>query len=278
MTNDELGRFGVWRGYKGFTPEAARELEQLGYGTLWLGGSPPSDLPEIEDLLAATERITVATSIVNIWTAPADEVAESFHRIEKRFPGRFLLGIGVGHPEANGEDARTPYRALVDYLDVLDAAGVPAHRRVIAALGPRVLKLARDRSAGAVPYLIPPEYNRGAREVLGENTLLIAEQKVVLDTDVERAREVGRKFLGMYLGLVNYVKNLRRLGFTEDDVAKPGSDRLIDVLAIHGEAAEIAKGVLAHLDAGADHIAIQPLDKDYLATARALAEVLPLSR
>ncbi|WP_054815781.1 LLM class F420-dependent oxidoreductase [Nocardia arizonensis] len=275
MSIDDLGRFGVWRGYLGFSQEAARELEELGYGALWLGGSPTADLPVVESLLEATETLTVATSIVNIWTAPAEQVAESFHRIEGRFPGRFLLGIGAGHPEANGERARTPYGALVDYLDVLDAAGVPKRSRAVAALGPRVLKLAADRSAGALPYLVPPEYNRGAREVLGE-ALLVSEQKVVLDEDVTRARETGRKMVSMYLNLVNYVGNLRRSGFSEEDVAQPGSDRLVDVLAIHGSAEQLAKGVTAHLDAGADHVAIQPLDDDYIATLRALAAVLPL--
>ncbi|MBH0777562.1 LLM class F420-dependent oxidoreductase [Nocardia bovistercoris] len=278
MTIDDLGKFGVWRGYLGFTPESARELEQLGYGTLWLGGSPPADLPVVESLLEATETLRVGTSIVNIWSAKAEGVAESFHRIEARFPGRFLLGIGVGHPEANGADARTPYRALVEYLDILDSEGVPKQGRALAALGPRVLELARDRSAGALPYLAPPRYNQVAREVLGAGTLLVAEQKVVLDEDVDRARATGRTMVPMYLGLRNYVANLRRLGYTEQDVAGPGSDRLIDDLAIHGSAVEVAAGLVAHLEAGADHIAIQPLDEDYLATLRELAKVLPIAR
>lgn len=271
MTID-FGRYGVWRYYKLFTPEAAAELEQLGYGALWLGGSPPSDLPVVEDLLAATENLKVATSIVNIWTCPAREVAESFHRIEEHFPGRFLLGIGVGHPEANAP-YRSPYEALVEYLDELDEARVPVASRALAALGPKVLKLAADRTAGALPYLTTPEHTAQAREIVGD-ALLVPEQKLVLDTEPERARETGRKVVGMYLGLRNYTSNLRRLGFTDADIAKPGSDRLLDALAVHGTADRVAEQVRAHIEAGADHLALQPLDEDYLATLRALAPLL----
>ncbi|NEW39076.1 LLM class F420-dependent oxidoreductase [Nocardia cyriacigeorgica] len=272
MTIDGLGRFGVWRGYQGFTPEDARELEGLGYSTLWLGGSPPADLPVIEDLLAATEALHVGTSIVNIWTAPAAEVAASFHRIEARFPGRFLLGIGAGHPEFNGP-YRKPYDALVEYLDELDEAGVPQERRALAALGPRVLKLAADRTAGALPYLVPPAHTASAREALGP-ALLAVEHKVVLDDDANRARTTARPAVQMYLGLGNYVRNLRRFGFSESDVTAPGTDDLIDALALHGSAAVVAERLRAHLEAGADHIAVQPLGADYMADLRTLAPAL----
>lgn len=272
------GTYGVWRGYLGFTPEAAREIEELGFGAVWLGGSPPADLSVAESLLEATESLTVGTSIVNIWSARAGEVAESFHRIEHRFPGRLLLGIGAGHREANGAEAIKPYDALVSYLDELDAAGVPEESRALAALGPRVLELARDRTAGALPYLAPPEHTRIARGVVGADALLVAEQKVVVDGDPERARAVARKMIPMYLGLVNYVSNLRRLGFTEEDLTTPGSDRLIDVLALHGEPDRVAAGLAEHLDAGAGHVAIQVLNEDYLAALRSLATVLPLAR
>ncbi len=185
-----LGRFGSFG--RGVTPQQAKEIESLGYGAVWVGGSPPAELAWVEPLLEATTTLQVATGIVNIWTAPAKPVAESFHRIDKAYPGRFLLGIGVGHPEAHSE-YRKPYDALVEYLDRLDDYGVPAHRRVVAALGPRVLKLSADRSAGAHPYLTTPEHTAQARELVGPSAFLAPEHKVVLTTDAEKARSVGRK-------------------------------------------------------------------------------------
>ncbi|WP_433727711.1 LLM class F420-dependent oxidoreductase [Nocardia sp. CA-129566] len=272
MTIEGLGRFGIWRGYLGFTPQDARELEELGYGTLWLGSSPPAELPEIESLLDATESITVATSIVNIWTAPAKQVAESFHRIDARFPGRFLLGLGAGHPEHTGE-YRKPYDALVEYFDELDAAGVPKERRALAALGPRVLKLAADRTAGALPYLVTTEHTARARAVLGPDALLATEHKVVLDEDPVRARATARPRVEFYLDLQNYVANLRRLGFTDEDVTKPGSDRLYDGLVAHGGPEAVVDQLTAHLTAGADHVVIQVLDNEP-AVLRTLAPLL----
>ncbi|MFE7796254.1 LLM class F420-dependent oxidoreductase [Nocardia sp. NPDC057440] len=273
MAIEQLGRFGVWRGYTGFDPEQARELEELGYGTLWLGASPPAELSEVETLLDATESITVATSIVNIWSAPAKQVAESFHRIEARFPGRFLLGLGAGHPEHAG-NYRKPYDALVDYLDELDEAGVPKQRRALAALGPRVLKLAADRTAGALPYLVTPAHTASARQVLGADALLATEHKVVLDTDPVRARATARPRVEFYLDLQNYVANLRRLGFADEDLSRPGSDRLYDALVAHGTADSVADQLAAHLRAGADHVVVQVLDDDPQQTLRALAAAL----
>lgn len=141
-----LGRFGSFG--SGVTPQQATEIEALGYGAVWVGGSPPAALSWVEPILQATTTLCVATGIVNIWSAPAQRVAESFHRIEAAYPGRFLLGIGVGHAEMISE-YRKPYNALVEYLDRLDDYGVPANRRVVAALGPRVLGLSARRSAGA---------------------------------------------------------------------------------------------------------------------------------
>ncbi|MEU7631962.1 LLM class F420-dependent oxidoreductase [Nocardia sp. NPDC049220] len=273
MAFDSLGRFGVWRGYTGFSPEEAREYEQLGYGTLWLGGSPPADLPGVESLLAATETITVATSIVNIWVAPAKEVAASFHRIEAGFPGRFLLGIGAGHPEHTGE-YRKPYDALVEYLDELDAAGVPAERRAVAALGPRVLKLAADRSAGALPYFVPSAHTAKARTLMGSNALLATENKVVLTDDTNTARTVADPAIQLYLGLTNYVSNLRRFGFTDADLAIPPSDRLFDAVVAHGTPEQVVARLTEHVDAGADHVAVQVLGDDYLPALRTLAPLL----
>ncbi|RDI64486.1 putative F420-dependent oxidoreductase [Nocardia pseudobrasiliensis] len=273
MTIEGLGKFGVWGHSSAFTPESARELETLGYGTLWLGGSPAAELAEVDPLLAATENLSIGTSVVNIWSAPAEQVAESFHRIEAKFPGRFVLGVGAGHPE-HTDVYRKPYDALVDYLDELDGAGVPQQRRALAALGPRVLELARDRTAGALPYLTTAEHTRQAREILGVDALLVAEHKVLLDTDPERARATARPRVEFYLNLKNYVSNLKRLGFSDEDVAFPGSDRLIDALALHGTADQVADSLVAHLAAGADQVAIQVVSADSLADLRALAPAL----
>ena len=275
----EPGRYGIWRHAGGLTPDLAREIEAMGYGAVWIGGSPPADLELAESLLDATTHLVVGTSIVNMWTAPAPEVAASHHRIEKVHPGRFLLGVGVGHPEATGDYTR-PYAGLVAYLDALDADGVPVEGRAIAALGPRMLRLAADRTAGALPYLTTPRHTRESRDLLGEGVLLAPEHKVVIDTDPARARAVGRPFVHKpYLGLRNYTSNLLRLGWTEADLADGGSDALIDALVAHGDAATVAARLAEHLDAGADHVCAQVLTEGYadpLPPMRALAEALGL--
>ncbi|WP_046301752.1 LLM class F420-dependent oxidoreductase [Mycobacterium sp. UM_Kg27] len=272
-----LGRYAVWT-FGSPTPEQAAEIERLGYGAIWVGGSPAADLAFVEPLLAATSTLQVATGIVNIWSAPAAQVAESYHRIESAYPDRFLLGIGVGHSEATAE-YRSPYAALTDYLDALDDAAVPNSRRVLAALGPKVLQLAAERSAGAHPYLTTPEHTASARELVGPSVFLAPEHKVVLSTDATAAREVGREAVGFYLRLSNYVNNWRRLGFSERDVRAPGSDRLIDAVVAHGTADEIAARLDAHLDAGADQVTIQVLGgwKNLLPTLTELAGPLGLT-
>lgn len=272
------GRYGVWARGTDLSPDLAATIEDLGYGAVWLGGSPPADLERPESLLAATDRLVVATGIVNMWGSAASEVAVSYRRIAERFPDRFLLGVGIGHPEAVGE-YRKPYATIVEYLDDLDAGGVPADGRVLAALGPKVLAVARDRTAGAHPYLTTPRHTREAREILGAGPLLAPEQKVVLDTDVERARALGReKVRNPYLRLTNYRNNLLRTGFTEEDL-DTASDALVDALAIHGDAATVAAGLTAHLDAGADHVCAQVLVGDpteYVPALRSLAGALSL--
>lgn len=276
MAKITMKSVGMWRPYPLVTAEEARALDRLGAGTLWLGGSPPADLAAVDELLAATTQLQVATGIVNIWTAPAGEVARSFHRIEAAHPGRFLLGIGVGHPEAQAE-YRSPYRALEDYLDELDAAAVPADRRVLAALGPRVLRLSARRAAGAHPYLTTPAHTRLAREILGAGPLLVPEQKVVLDADAPRARSIGRPAVEYpYLHLRNYVENLKRLGFAERDLADGGTDEVIDALVAHGEVDALVERIEAHLAAGADQVAVQvlPADADPVPTMTALAAAL----
>lgn len=268
-----LGRIGIWRTSTQVDGDFAARAEALGYGALWLGGSPGGDLAVVDGLLAATERLTVATGILNIWQDSPASAAAAFHRIEAAYPGRFLLGIGAGHREATA-DYRTPYAALVDYLDGLQELGVPSERIVLAALGPKVLRLAADRTAGAHPYLTTPEHTGRAREILGDGVLLAPEQKVVLDEDDDRGRATGRKTVKFYLGLQNYVANLRRLGFEDGDVDKPGSDRLVDELAVHGDGEAIAAGVRAHLDAGADHVTVQSLDADPWPALEAVAHRL----
>lgn len=253
-----LGRFGSFG--RGVTPQQAKEIEALGYGAVWVGGSPPAELEWVEPIMEATTTLQVATGIVNIWTAPAPQVAESFHRIDKAYPGRFLLGIGVGHREAHSE-YRKPYDALTQYLDQLDEFGVPADRRVLAALGPRVLKLSAQRSAGAHPYLTTPEHTAQARELIGSAAFLAPEHKVVLTTDADKARAVGRKALDMYFNLANYRNNWQRLGFSEDDITRPGSDRLVDAMVAYGTPEAIAARLTEHLDAGADHVPVQVLTR-----------------
>lgn len=254
-----LGRFGSFG--RGVTPQQATEIEALGYGAVWVGGSPPAALSWVEPILQATTTLCVATGIVNIWSAPAQRVAESFHRIEAAYPGRFLLGIGVGHAEMISE-YRKPYNALVEYLDRLDDYGVPANRRVVAALGPRVLGLSAHRSAGAHPYLTTPEHTARARELIGPSAFLAPEHKVVLTTDSARARTVGRQALDMYFNLANYRNNWKRLGFTDDEVSRPGSDRLVDAVVAYGTPDAIAARLNEHLLAGADHVPIQVLTED----------------
>ena len=268
-----LGPIGVWQFTGNATPALAAEVERLGYGTIWIGGSPEAGLEQAEQLLRATERITVATGIVNMWQADAATVAASYHRLEAGHPGRFLLGVGVGHREATTE-YRDPYGKIVEYLDQLDDGGVPADRRVIAALGPKVLELSAARAAGAHPYLTTPEHDGFARKIMGPSALLAPEHKVVVGTDTERARAIGRKVLKRYLALVNYRSNLLRLGFSDDDLAGEGSDRLVDALVLHGDPGTVAAGLRAHLEAGADHICIQVLGEDLPAAYRALNEAL----
>lgn len=261
MTKPSLGTYGVFGHHSQFqqlTPEQLQAIEALGFGAIWAGGSPAAELKWVDPILGATDTLQLATGIVNIWTADAGPTAESFHRIEKAYPGRFLLGIGVGHPEA-GHEYKKPYDALTEYLDKLDEYGVPKDRRVVAALGPQVLKLSARRSAGAHPYLTTPEHTAQARELLGPDAFIAPEHKVVLTTDAEKARAVGRKSLEIYLNLTNYLNSWKRLGFSDEEVAKPGSDRLVDAVVAYGTVDAIAARLKEHLDAGADHVPVQVL-------------------
>jgi probable F420-dependent oxidoreductase len=276
---DQLGRFGIWRNAFRVTAQLAVDIEEAGFGTLWLGDSPAGDLAQAEELLDATSTLTLGTSIVNMWQDDPHEVARSFARVQGRHPGRFVLGVGAGHREATRQYGR-PYETLAAYVGSLRGAGVPREALVLAALGPKVLGLARDRAAGAIPYLVPPEHTRQARQILGPEPLLAPEHKVVVDTDTERARALGRaRVRTPYLALANYTSNLRRLGWTDEDLSGGGSDSLIDTLVAHGSADQVAAQLRRHLDAGADHVVIQLLtepDADPVPGYRDLARALML--
>jgi probable F420-dependent oxidoreductase len=257
-----VGRYGIWHAglrsedpsQRGELAEIAAELEQLGFGAVWLGGS--TGVRHAVPLIEATSRLTVATGIQSIWQYEAADTAARFAELDATHPGRFLLGLGVSHAKLT-DQYRRPYASMVDYLDALDAAGVPAERRVLAALGPKMLKLSRDRAAGSHPYLVTPEHTAEARGVLGDTPLLAPDLKVVLESDPDRARSLARDHLAMYLSLPNYTNSFLRIGFTEDDFADGGSDRLIDALYAWGDDDRIRARIEAFHTAGADHVALQ---------------------
>jgi probable F420-dependent oxidoreductase len=236
--------------------DAAAELEELGFGAIWLGGS--SSVRHAAHLAGATSHIVLATGILNIWFQAAAEVARQRADLERAHPDRFLLGLGASHAQL-AKNYRHPYSTMVEYLDALDTAAVPvpAERRVLAALGPRMLRLARDRAAGAHPYLVTPYYIEQARTALGDGPLLAPEVSVVLESDPRRARDIARGFLDYYLQLPNYAANLKRLGFSDDDLARGGSDRLVDALVVWGTDDAVRTRLSAFHDAGADHLALQ---------------------
>jgi probable F420-dependent oxidoreductase len=275
-----VGTFGVWVRGKDITAEGVAQLEALGFGAVWLGGSPDDSLSQAEELLDATTTLTVATGIVNIWNTDPRVLAERYHRVVERHPGRLILGIGAGHPETTGASAAKPFGAVVDYLDTLDDNRVPRRDMALAALGPRMLKLAAERTAGAHPYLVTPEHTALARELVGPEALLAPEQRVVLRADPAEARAIGRPSVASpYLGLVNYRNNLERLGFSQTDLSGEGSDHLIDELVVSGDDAAIAGRLRSHLEAGADHVAIQLVsgpDDDPAAGYAELARILGL--
>jgi probable F420-dependent oxidoreductase len=274
-TKPYLGQYGVWTGSP-ISSEVAIEIEKLGYGAFWVNSLAPIDLTWVDPVFDQTTTLRAATGIINIWTSPAGPVAEAYHRVETKYPGRFLLGIGAGHREIITEWEK-PYDALVQYLDELDKYGVPANRRILAALGDQVLKLSTRRGAGAHPYLTTPEHTAHARKLLGSSAFLAPEHKIVLSTDVEYARNIGRGTVELYLGLNNYLNSWKRLGFTEQDIARPGSDKLIDAVIAYGTAQEVAERLQQHVSAGADHVAIQVVDAaNLLPTLAALAEPLGL--
>jgi probable F420-dependent oxidoreductase len=262
MAAIELGQFGVWASQRLLGAEyagaAARLAEDLGYGTFWLGGSP--QLTAVRPLLEATSRIVVATGVVNVWRSEPGQLAAEYAVLARDFPGRLLVGIGISHPESNDGYARplATMRAFLDGLDRADAP-VPHDDLCIAALGPRMLALSAERTRGTHPYFVPAEHARVARDAVGPGRLVAPEVACVVDDDAERARATARRYAVNYLRLRNYVGNLERLGFSPEDVAGEGSDRLIDAVIPHGSPVQIAAAVRAHLAAGADHVCVQPL-------------------
>ena len=260
----DIGRVGIWT-YglwqdNDDAAEAVAELEELGYGTLWLGFSD-GGLELHEALLAASRRIVVATAIINVWVDPPARVAASYQRVERSYPGRILIGLGSSHAGMTQGQEYRPYQKMVSYLDELDALSpaVPAGRRVLAALGPKMLRLAGESSAGVHPYLVTPAHTKRARETLGPGPLLAPEQKVVLETDPIKAREIARAVFSPHLTQPNYTNNLLRMGFTADDLADGGSDRLIDAVIAWGDTDTVLDRIAEHHAAGADHVAIQVL-------------------
>lgn len=276
-----LGRIGIWTTYRPFgrerAGEAAKLAEELGYGAWWLGGSP--HVPDVRPILEATSTLVAATGILNVWSDDPADTAAADAALRADFPGRFMLGIGIGHPEATS-DYRRPLATMRAFLDGLDASPTPppVNERCLAALGPKMLDLAGQRTAGTHTYFTTVGHTRFARDRLGPGKLVAPEVACVVDTDPARAKAVARDYAKLYLGLRNYTRNLLDFGFTEADLADGGSDRLIDAVIPQGSAERIADVVRAHLDAGADHVCLQPLGEQgipaqsWAALARALID------
>ncbi len=258
----ELARFGVWTAFGSLGHEnggeAAKVAERLGFGTFWLGGSP--ELPSVRALLSATDRIAIATSIVNVWKYEPEQLCDEFHALDGDFPGRLLVGIGIGHPEATREYQK-PLATMRSFLDGIATAPrpIPRDRLIVAALGPKMLELSGERTLGTIPYFVPPEHTAFARARLAPPALVAPELAIVVDDDAERARATARSYAERYLRLRNYTTNLLRFDFEETDIENGGSDRLIDTVVPQGSPSDLLPHIHAHLDAGADHVCLQTL-------------------
>ena len=274
----ELGRVGIWTGALDGVASAqakifAGRIEEMGFSTLWVPETVGRD-PFVTAalLLGATSTLRVATGIANIYARDAVTMANTQRTLEEAFPGRFLLGLGVSHhhlvDRVRHHSYDRPYSRMVEYLEAMDQAVFravgPATRpaTVLAALGPRMLRLAGERADGAHPYFVPVEHTARAREILGPGPVLAPEQMVVLDHDRPHALEVARKGMALYLRAPNYVNNLRRFGFTDDDVADGGSERLVDAIVAIGGPDDATARVQAHFEAGASHVCVQVLGDD----------------
>jgi probable F420-dependent oxidoreductase len=244
MPRIELGRIGV--ASSPGDPDAAVELERLGYPTIWLRGGQLDALGQVANVVRATRRVRVSTGIIPIDFFDHDSVASLYTELELTDPGRFVVGLGGAH-------GPNPLRTLNAYLDALEA--VPPTSRVMAALGPRMLALARDRAAGAFPVLVTPDYTAWARSVLGHDTTLAVDQIVVLETDASHARRIARGPVGQLASLPSYTENLHRMSFTDDEITGL-SDRLVDGVVAWGDVDAITARVSEHEKAGADHVAL----------------------
>jgi len=271
-----IGRIGIWT-FLDLQPakkaqEAAAEIESLGFGAIWIPEALGREaFSSAGMLLAGTSRIVIATGIANIWVRDPMAMAGAQRTLTEGYPDRFLLGIGVSHAPLvgmRGHDYGKPLSAMRRYLDAMASApfmAVPPSTEpatVIGALAPKMLELAAERTKGAHPYFVPPEHTAFARQKMGKGPLLAPEQAVILETDADKARAVARGHMATYLGLPNYANNLKRLGFTDDDIGSGGSDRLVDAIVAWGSIDKIAQRIRAHHDAGADHVCIQVLDPD----------------
>jgi probable F420-dependent oxidoreductase len=288
-----VGRVGIWS-FLDFLPaaqaqDAVQEIEELGFGALWIPEALGKEIfTHAGILLAGSRKIVVATGIANVWARDPMATASAQKTLGEAYPERFLLGLGVSHQPLvqgmRGHDYTKPYSFMRTYLDAMDAApfsgAQPAGplERVIGALHPRMLELSRDRAGGAHPYFVTPEHTARARGILGAGKLLAPEQAVVLETNPQKARTIARAHMQMYLNLPNYVRNLQSLGFTDADVQNGGSDRLVDAIVAWGEIATIVDRIRQHHASGADHVCIQVLDENPAAAPRrqwrALAKAL----
>ncbi len=279
MGNVNIGRIGVWYGMIDMlsTPDAqkaAQEIEALGYGALWVAEAVGRD-PFVSAtlLLSATENLALCTGIANIYARDPMTMSAGHKTVCEAFPNRFLLGLGVSHGHLvagiRKHDWSKPYSYMVEYLERMRSALFMAKGPdvdgdiVLAALRPRMLELSATAAAGAHPYLTTPAHTADARKILGPDPLLAVEQMVILSTDPEVARRIARAGLAMYIRLPNYVNNLKNYGFTDEDFADGGSDRLVDELVVWGDVDAVTARVKEHLDAGADHVCVQVLHESF---------------
>ena len=273
----DFGRLGVWTWIDTMSAEEtadfAARIEELGYSMLWVPEAVGRDPFTILGYLAArTSKLKLATGIANIYARDPMTMRAIQHTLAEASGGRFVLGLGVSHAPMvagiRGHEYGKPVTTMRNYLESMGKAlyvGPQAAEEapiVLAALRQNMLRLAGEKSRGAHPYFVTPEHTARAREILGEGPILAPEQKVLLETDASRAREIARANMKTYLALPNYQNNLRWLGFGDDDLADGGSDRLVDAIVAWGDEKAIAERIQAHYDAGADHVCIQPFRAD----------------